>query len=33
MSLASAQPTLASANKPSPQYSGGLRPMLSDSGP
>ena len=33
MSVASAQPMLASANSPSPKYSGGLRPTMSDTGP
>ncbi|MNT39881.1 hypothetical protein D3C72_1761650 [compost metagenome] len=33
MSVASAQPTLASANSTSPAYSGGLRPTMSEIGP
>ena len=33
MLLASAQPTLATAKTPSPQYIGALRPHISDKGP
>ncbi len=33
MSVASAQPTLASVNRPRPKYSGGLRPSMSETGP